>query len=179
MVFSETLPILVREPCRESLTEHRIPSSKSSMYMTIAAVCVVLLAGIAVSSQSFDTSSTMLEESSVELFKKALASQQADLAKHRKSLKALKESAIKSGTLIDGFHSKSERLSDAKLFKDAVKEQHDDLAKQRAAESTAKALARKGGNGRVSILDPGSDNDSDASLLKDAIKEQQKETKKV
>ena len=178
MVRSEIDPMIVRGSCRDSVPEHGIVSAKSAMLLAIASVCFVLLAGIALSSFSFETS-TALEESSVELFKKALASQQAELARHRKSLKALKQSAVKSGTLIDGFHSKSQRLSDAKLFKDAVKEQHDELAKQRAAESTAKALAKKKGDVHVPIIEAEVHHDSDASLLKDAIKEQHAETKSV
>jgi hypothetical protein len=120
-----------------------------------------------------------MEESSVQLFKNALASQQEDLARHREKANKMKEYAMKSGTLVDGFHSKTERLSDAKLFKDAVKEQHDELAKQRAAESTARAIAKKTG-GSASILPVlVKSHDSDASLLKDAIKEQHAETKSV
>ena len=178
MVRSESDPIIDRSS-RDRSRGWSILSLRSAMLLVVASACLALLAGIMVSPQSLDGSAMALEESSVELFKNALASQQAELARHRANLKQLKESAVKSGTLIDGFHSKSERLSDAKLFKDAVKEQHDELAKQRAAESTAKALSKSTGGHVPIILNVVHHQTSDASLLKDAIKEQHAETKSV
>ena len=178
MVKSESIPIVTRGAPSEA--HGRVDGSWTmrSQRLSFLVAASLGLAIIAIVSLQNMTSppSVALEESSVQLFKNALASQQEDLAKHRAKANKMKEYAIKSGTLVGGFHSKTQRLSDAKLFKDAVKEQHDELAKQRAAESTARAMAKNGGS--ASIL-PGGVHDSDASLLKDAIKEQHAETKSV
>jgi hypothetical protein len=178
MVKSESDPIVTRGAPFEPHNKLDTSYTKRNYHLYLIAAASLCLTIIAISSLQNMTvhSSIALEESSVQLFKNALASQQEDLAKHRAKASKMKEYAIKSGTLVDGFHSKTERLSDAKLFKDAVKEQHDELAKQRAAESTAIAMAKK--NGGSANLDDKS-NDSDASLLKDAIKEQHAETKSV
>jgi hypothetical protein len=181
MVESESDPIVSRGAPMESHNRVKAFLTMRSHRLSLIAAASLGLAIIAIASLQNMTSpsSTLLEESSVQLFKNALASQREDLAKHRAKANKMKEYAMKSGTLVDGFHSKTERLSDAKLFKDAVKEQRDELAKQRAAESTARAIAKKNG-GSASIL-PAEDksSDSDASLLKDAIKEQHAETKSV
>ena len=177
MVKSESDPIVTRgAPLKIQSRLDGSETMRSRLLLIIAAASLGLAIVAIASLQNMTApSSIALEESSVQLFKNALASQQQDLARHRAKANKMKEYAMKSGTLIDGFHSKTERLSDAKLFKDAVKEQHDELAKQRAAESTARAMAKKNG-GSASILPA---TDSDASLLKDAIKEQHAETKSV
>ena len=143
MVKSECSPIVTRgAPLK---TEGRLDGSWTMRsylsFIAGASLGLVIIAIVSLQSMTAPTS-IALEESSVQLFKTALASQQEDLARHREKANKMKEYAMKSGTLVDGFHSKTERLSDAKLFKDAVKEQHDELAKQRAAESTARAIAK-------------------------------------
>ena len=149
---------------------HSLRASRVRVSMLLGSVGLgFLLAAVVLCSPPRPTE---LNERDNELFKTALASQQADLARHRAHANKVKSTAKK----LSASHSnKRAVLSDAKLFKDAVEEQHEELAKQRVAEAKARTMER-GGSAPSSLT---TRDVSDATLLKDAIKSQHAENKKV
>mmetsp|Transcript_2145 Transcript_2145/g.5042 ORF Transcript_2145/g.5042 Transcript_2145/m.5042 type:complete len:435 (+) Transcript_2145:21-1325(+) len=159
----------------ESTPSSRRP--RAAHVLGVTALALFAIAAVLVNVHPLeDTRVELMSDTAAKLFKTALASQHADLARHR-AAEAKAKAAIKAKEAGEegGAQKAKAPMSDAALFQQALKSENKDVAKARAVAAKIKVASHH--SSKLGDAFPSSPKAriSDAKLFQDALKSQKSE----